>query len=218
VTEAGRRGSSARASEFVVGLGVVFCGGESRRMGRDKALLEVRGSTLLERAVACLSAVVSEVVLACGAQDRYQRFGRERVLDRRPGMGPLAGLEAALCRMRGQGTDPERSILYALACDMPMAEPEVFRALCARLGTSGSDAVLLSSERGVEPLYGVYRASVLPAVERALERGDQRLVSFHGEIAVARLDRSELGGSFAEACATNVNTPEEFRAVGGSFE
>ena len=208
-----REGRTEARSGFAAELGVVFCGGESRRMGRDKAVLDVGGRTMLERAVACLSAVAPSVVLACGPEDRYQGLGIERVLDPRAGLGPIGGLAASLRRLQREGTDPGRAILYALACDMPLARPEIFSALCERLAASGADAVLLRTEGGIEPLLAVYRGTALPAVERAVARGDRRMVSFHDEIAVALLE--EAAGPAPERWATNVNTPEELRSIQG---
>lgn len=199
---------------FAAELGVVLCGGESRRMGRDKAELAVGGTTLLRRAVECLQRVTPEVVLACGPLERYGALGIERVLDPEPGLGPIGGLWAGFVRLARRGTDPGRSTLYALACDMPFVEPHVFRTLAGRLADDGADAVLLRSAGGVEPLLAVYRGSLLPAVERAVRRGDRRLVAFHGEAAVVELDQRDVADA-PEGCATNVNTPEEFRAIGG---
>ena len=211
-------GRTETRSGFAAELGVVFCGGESRRMGRDKAVLEIEGRTMLERAIACLERIAPAVVLACGPEDRYQGLGMERVLDPRPGLGPIGGLAASLRRLQREGTDPGRSILYALACDMPLARPEIFRALSERLAVSGADAVLVRTDEGIEPLLAVYRGSALPAVERAVARGERRMVSFHGEIEVALLDPVTVAGTAPERyaqCATNVNTPEELRALQG---
>ncbi len=217
VSEAKGKGG-LQGTALDVRLGVVFCGGRSARMGRDKAFLELDGKTLLERAVACLSSVVSEVVLACGSEDRYGHLGLERVLDRAPGAGPLSGLEAALARLMRAAADPERAFLFALACDMPRAEPAVFDLLFRRLQTSSADAALFATDAGLEPLYAVYRGSALPAVERALQRGERRLVAFHDELRVSTLDECEWAGSRARPSpACNVNTPEEFRGLGGEW-
>ena len=98
----------------------VLCGGRSRRMGRDKALLRLGDQTLLERTVGVLSRLAPRVYLACGAEERYAELGLECVLDRLPDGGPLAGLEAALTRLQADGG----GWLGILACDMPRAESE----------------------------------------------------------------------------------------------
>lgn len=191
---------------------VVLCGGSSTRMGADKARLRLGSETLLARAVAVLRAVTPSVFLASGARDRYGELGLARVLDRAPGIGPLAGLEAALAKLAAEGGD----LLCVLACDMPFARPALFEALLRRLEETGADACLLSDGAELEPLCGVYRASVLPAVRRALDRGERALRSFHGEIELALLEEAVLSrrpdGTVAP-CSTNLNTPADLAAA-----
>ena len=77
-------------------LGAVLAGGASRRMGRDKALMEHEGRTLLARAVAVLRAVLDEVIIVGLQQQRSSVPGAPIVEDLRPGLGPVGGIHAAL--------------------------------------------------------------------------------------------------------------------------
>jgi molybdopterin-guanine dinucleotide biosynthesis protein A len=217
-----RAGGGERTSDLV--LGVVLCGGASRRMGRDKAELVVEGRTLLERAAATLASVAHEVVLACGPEPRYAHRGLELVLDRVPGGGPLAGLEAGLARLAERGDGSERpehpqcpqsnGWLVALACDMPRADARVLALLLERARARDLDVCLLASPDGLEPLCAVYRASCLEPVRAALAAGERRMVAFHGRVAVGVLHTDELAPLGAELAgsAANLNTPEELAA------
>jgi molybdopterin-guanine dinucleotide biosynthesis protein A len=179
-------------------------------MGRDKARLVLDGRTLLERAAGELAGVTPRVLLASGDAPRYPELGLECVQDAVAGAGPLAGLAAVLERIAREG------IAYAcvLACDMPGASAQVFRALLARSRAVGADACLVRTPGGLEPLCAVYGARCLPAVRAALARGARRMDSFHGDVRVVTLDAQELGAERARELG-NVNTPEEFRAAGG---
>lgn len=75
-------------------LGAVLAGGASRRMGTDKADVEISGSTLLDRVTSAVAEVTDRVVVLGG-----QREGYETWPDEAPGSGPLAGLATALSRM-----------------------------------------------------------------------------------------------------------------------
>ncbi len=79
-------------------------------MGRDKALLEWQGVSLLERAADTLGRVFSEVIV-CGDPDLYRRVGLEAVADLRREIGPLGGLESALEFSAGRS-------VFVLACDL----------------------------------------------------------------------------------------------------
>jgi molybdenum cofactor guanylyltransferase len=190
--------------------GVVLCGGASRRMGVDKAEIELAGRTLLERAVAALAGACDEVLLATGGEPRYPSLGLSVVLDRVPGAGPLAGLEAGLEHARGEW-------VAALACDMPHADARLFERLHARARERDLDACLYEGPSGVEPLCGVYRRSCLPAVRAALDAGERRVVAFERHPTaegraprVGRLSEDELEPELAaRRPSANVNTPED---------
>ena len=185
--------------------GVVLCGGRSVRMGRDKSLLEIGGETLLARAIAILDQVAGEVLLACGPTERYAEHGRRLVLDRFRDGGPLAGLEAALA-------EPRTEWIAALACDMPRAEPKVFRDLLERAERDGLDVCFLRTQRGIEPLCAVYKRTCHASVHAALSAGERKVVSFlrYGD----RLKEGEL--ALDAELAVNLNTPEDVRSEMGA--
>ncbi len=182
-------------------------------MGADKARLELDGRSLLERAAGALAAVAPTCILAPGPQARYAELGLPLALDRRPDLGPLGGLEAALSWMHDAGLAD--GWLLALACDMPCATPEAFRALLAE--ADGADACLLAGARGPEPLFAVYRAGLLAAVREALDAGERRMVSFHadrpGGPRVRVLPARRLGEE-GERLLANLNTPEDLARAG----
>jgi molybdenum cofactor guanylyltransferase len=209
----GRLAHRAPAGLACEALGAVFCGGASRRMGRDKAQLVLAGETLIARAVAVLRGVTPRVLLASGQAPRYPELGLECLLDVEADAGPLAGLAAVLARLEREGLEHA----CVLACDMPEVSPEVFTALLARARTSAAEVVLVSTETGSQPLCGVYHARALPAVRAALARGERRMDSFHMDsfntaLRVELLPEAEL----APGCARNLNTPDDYRAAGGS--
>src|SRR5690606_38783426 len=141
-------------------LGVVLCGGRSRRMGFDKGGAELGGSTLVERAAAVLAEVSGEVLLASGPSERYGDLGLARVADDPELQGPAAGIVAAL---ESGGAE----WVLVLACDMPRVSGRLVSALLACARARDLDACLLAGERGEEPLCGVYRRTVAPAMRAA---------------------------------------------------
>lgn len=187
--------------------GVVFCGGASRRMGRDKARLVLDGTTLLERAVRELASLTPRVLLASGHAPRYPELGLECVLDVEAGAGPLAGLAALLERLEREG------VAYAcvLACDLPCASARALRTLLEHARATRADVCLVATPAGSEPLFGVYHVRALAAVRAALGRGARRMNAFHAEVRLALVAEAGLEPD----CARNLNTPEEYGALGG---
>lgn len=187
--------------------GVVFCGGASLRMGQDKARIELEGRTFLQRCVDALATVVPRVLLASGSRERHQGSGLECVLDLPGGSGPLAGLAAVLERAEGRAT-----WVLALACDMPLARPEVFTALLQRAREKDCDACLLRTPGGLEPLYAVYHVRCLPAVRAALDREERRMNSFHGDVRIEALALADLDRA-VHGAARNLNTPHDLEEL-----
>lgn len=152
--------------------GVVFCGGMSRRMGQDKALLEVEGRTLLQKAHDLLKPHVSRVVLSTGPSPRYEDMGLPCVLDPEADMGPIGGLHAAL-------TFSETPWILALACDLPrLSEGTLLELLGAC--REGDKAVLFGSAENPEPLFALYHRDLLPIVDAAVQSGRRRMTSALG--------------------------------------
>ncbi len=151
--------------------GLVLCGGRSRRMGTDKAVLDLGGSALLERSVQLLRPLTELVLLSTGRGDRYADLGCTCVHDPVPDGGPLAGLAAGLAAAR-------TPFVFLLACDMPRVDGELVRAICERARVDDLDLCVLESERGLEPTCGVFHRRCLPAVEAALACGRRRMNSF----------------------------------------
>ncbi|MEQ1895473.1 MAG: molybdenum cofactor guanylyltransferase [Planctomycetota bacterium] len=187
---------------------MVFCGGASRRMGRDKARLELEGTSLVARAAARLDEFAAEVVLASGAEVRYPETGRACVLDASDDLGPLGGLAAVL----DHADHHLRARLVVLACDMPDVPPALLGRLLERARRTDADVVLPVSPSGDEPLCAVVHTRVLPAVRAALARGERRMDSFHRD---CRIERLALGASEA-ALVRNLNTPADWLARGGT--
>jgi molybdenum cofactor guanylyltransferase len=126
--------------------GVVLAGGQSTRMGRDKASLEFCGQPLVERCAEVLRQCFAEVLVI-----------RE---DDVPGLGPIGGIATALRRV------PE---IFVVACDMPALEAALIREMAARL--PGYDAVAIPRE----PLHAAYSARSLPIIEEQITAGNYRM-------------------------------------------
>lgn len=131
---------------------VILAGGKSSRMGRDKALLQLGGQSLLARQISVArEAGASEVLISGRNQVDYSEFGCPVLLDRFVDAGPLAGIDCALEMTTS-------SLLLVLAVDMPRVSVEVLRALL--LKSSGDVGVIPRVNGAVEPLAAFYpRAS-----------------------------------------------------------
>ncbi len=178
--------------------GFVLVGGNSRRMGRDKALLPWPSGPLVEHIAARLRGVLKDVTLV-GDPSRYRHVPLPCLVDVRPGLGPLAGIETALL-----GSFAEWNLI--VACDMPeIADPHL-ASLLERAGQSGGNCLVTVDALGaVHPLCAMYRKTCLPAIQRALDAKKLRLMA-----VIEDLDTEFV---HSPAPILNVNTPEEWEAI-----
>lgn len=167
-------------------LGAVLTGGESRRMGVDKASLELDGERLGARAVRILRAELSDVVVVSRQIGEHSDLGAEEIADRRPGNGPLAGLDTALAHAGGRA-------VFVLACDLPKVSRELVSHLleAATSHAASGDAawaVVPSHAGRLQPLCGVYSPRCLPETENRLDRGELRMLDLLSAIETDEIE------------------------------
>lgn len=200
---------------------VIQAGGESKRMGQSKALVEFNGRPLICRLVERLRPAADEMVITTNEADRLQfLYGMfpdvELTLapdayDRR---GALPGLYTAL--------DAARCPFVAIvACDMVFASPRLVVAEAIEMAETDADIVVPVNKHGFEPFHATYRKDTcLPAVRRAIDSGKSRVQSVFDdgairvvEFAQDRVLRVEPRGG----CFINTNTPDELAHIEKSF-
>lgn len=182
--------------------GAVLAGGQSRRLGQDKALLMLDGSTLLERALAILRSVAREV-LVIGPPERAALAGGARVVpDAFPGAGPLGAIATAL-----QASEADRVVL--VACDMPFLSASLLRYLVSC--SEGYDVTIPRTQGFTEQMHAVYHRSCLSAVTEQLAAGDLKIDRFFPGVRVRYVDEPELRAIDPDLRSLwNVNTPEDW--------
>lgn len=184
--------------------GVVLAGGGSRRFGRPKGEALLADLTLVERAVRTLRPLCSEVVVSGGPD----------LPDRRPGQGPLAGIEAALERTVAGGADG----VVVLACDLPAVHTATLvRLVEAWRGTAAPRSAVVVPDEPLQPLCGVWGVETLGAVGRALDEGRasaRDLVrDLDGAATLPAADLADTLGLMASQLLHNVNHPEDLEVA-----
>lgn len=185
---------------------VIQAGGQSSRMGQDKALMPFLGQPLIERQVARLRGLGAALLVVSNHPEQYAFLHLPMVSDHYPGAGPLGGLLTAL---EAVGTLQAAVV----ACDMPFLQARLIQAQSDLLQQEGADAVIPRSQEGPEPLHGVYRvATCLPAVRAAFEAGERKMIAWYPAVRVREMTMDEVAVWDPEFISfMNVNKPEEFQ-------
>ena len=184
---------------------VVLAGGASKRMGRDKMLLEIGGVTMLESVVARFREEFEDVFISVADEAKYPEVKARRIVDIRRGAGPLSGLHAALAGAVCDG-------VFLVAADLPYASPKAAKRIIELC--SGYNAGVIKLPGGmIEPLFGYYKKALLPLCEEALKSGDYRMSEILYNANTRFISQEELGGLWEERIIYNINYPEDYTAM-----
>lgn len=175
---------------------VILAGGDSRRMGRDKSLLEVGHKPLIGH-IAEQLAFFPERLVGSNDQARYAFLQIPVVPDRQSGQGPLMGILSCVDRAA-------YDVCFVTGCDTPMLDPQFILHLLSQADDYDIVIPQFADDR-VEPLLAVYRKTVVPVAEAVLRGGGRRVVDLFAHLRV-RIVRGEQPSWYC-----NLNTMEEYR-------
>jgi molybdopterin-guanine dinucleotide biosynthesis protein A len=179
----------------------LLAGGESRRMGRDKATLEWRGRPLWQWQMEKLRALSPDNIFLSARTDVSWRPGdAELIVDLAPSRGPLSGLAAALEAM-------ETNHLLALAIDMPFVTTEHLQHL-RDLAVNGKGVVPII-EGKAEPLCAVYPKEARPVFLEALHGTDFSLQPIVRQLIGLDLLRELPVSGDEQKFYQNINQPRD---------
>lgn len=185
--------------------GVILAGGNSTRMGRNKALLHLHGKPLIKQVHDVLGKLFTQTLLITNTPETYSFLPCPAYPDLFVGEGSLAGIHAALHHAPTE-------LIFVAACDMPFISPSVVSHLCGL--AEGYDIVVPCSPYGMEPLHALYRRSCLPVAEQLLRSGRKRIFELFDLVQTRRVAWPELAAlDGAAQTFLNINTPEEFEAL-----
>ena len=194
---------------------VVQAGGESKRMGSDKALVTFLGAPLIMRPIKRLYPLCSEMVVTTNTPEQfgflksYIDGGRMHLAsDRINRRGALTGIHTALSAAKLE-------YVGLVACDMVFPSHELMRYLHDVLEETGADVAIPTTHNGYEPFHAVYRRETcLAAVEDALVGGMSKATAWFPSVKVVEVGSDDImrvnprGGAFV-----NVNTPDELHEL-----
>jgi len=177
---------------------VIFAGGKSSRMGRDKASLPFGGySTLAQYQYQRLKKIFRNVYIS-SKTDKFD-FDAPLILDRYSVSSPMAGLVSAF------ETLAKTEAIFVLSVDAPFIEERIIAALLE--ADEQADAVIARNCERVQPLCGFYRRSCLAPAKAALADDKHKMGMLLGELDTHYVDFKE------REAFLNLNHPEEYETA-----
>ena len=182
--------------------GVIQAGGKSTRMGGEpKALIQLGGRRIIERAIAVVREIVDDVLVVTNTPELYRFLDLPMVSDAFPDHGSLGGIYSGLAAAGGDAA-------FTVACDMPFLKAEVARLVVERAGEA--DVVIPRAGDQLQTLHAVYGKACLPHMEARLRAGRLKIVGFFDAVSVLEIAEAEVARHADPSVVfMNVNTPEE---------
>jgi molybdopterin-guanine dinucleotide biosynthesis protein A len=198
----------ARAASSAVDA-AILAGGESRRMGRDKALLRLTpdGPTLIEMVVARLrEAGFSHPLIVANQPVRFDFLGLRTVPDEFVGVGPLAGILSAL-------ENSTTSRVLVVACDMPHLMPTLLRFMLSP--PNDADVTIprwhdVTGTEQIEPFHAFYSRDCIGPIRRRIGAGQFKVSDLLHDVSVHYVEEAALRALDPKLLSFfNVNSPAD---------
>jgi len=155
---------------------VVLTGGESKRMGSDKASVMLAGKSLLGHVLEQLEPLFADILIS--VREQRPDIHYPQIVDKTEDRGPMVGIKAALEVVK---TD----WVFVIACDMPFVSTGLIQHLAGL--RSDHDAVVPFVFDRPQPLFGFYNKTCLPLMEARMKLGQRSMIRL-----LADLDTFEL--------------------------
>lgn len=190
---------------------IILAGGKGRRLGREKAWVELGGMSLLQRAASNLEFLNSEIVIVKATGQKLPhlsaRVNLKVVQDSVDGKGPLAGILSGLVNSKYCHN-------LVLACDMPLVNKDLVKYMASV--AAGYDAVVPRLGRNLEPLQAVYSKDCILEIEKLLTQDILKIDILFSKVNTRFVESTEIERfDAAHLSFMNINTPDDLKNAEG---
>ena len=184
----------------------VLAGGQSKRMGQDKAFLEVGGQPVIERVLNCVGPLTDDLFISTNSPEKYEAYGLRMVDDIYPDKAALGGLYTAIHAA-------QHNHVLVVACDMPFLKADLLRYLIDLAGSADVIAPVINPPQP-ETMHAVYSKACLKPIETRLLQNKLKIIGFFEDVAVPYIEAADIAAFDPHFHAfINMNTPADWVRV-----
>ena len=184
---------------------IVLAGGNSTRMGQNKALLKIGEKTLIELVVETLHKIFDEIIVVTNNPENYTmledvRFEGDCI--ETPVKNSLVGLYTGLIRAKNDRA-------FVVACDMPFLNKELIEYIIKSLGDE--DLLIPFIEGHYQPLHAIYNKTCLDIMRNMIIRGNYKIIDFYDDVNTIKINE-DIVRQFDPLLKSfmNINTKEVY--------
>jgi molybdopterin-guanine dinucleotide biosynthesis protein A len=185
--------------------GIILSGGKNIRMGLNKALIQVEGTSIINRTYVLFRELFKEIVIVTNDKVPFGDLDAKIYSDLIRDRGALGGLYTGL-------SFSSYDFSFCVACDMPFLRKSVIEYLIKK--RFDYDVVVPRTRDGLQPLHAIYSKNCLGPIRKAIEQERFKVTDFYVMVKVRIVDEREFYSldPMMESFI-NVNTPEELLSV-----
>ena len=179
--------------------GIILSGGQSTRMGTDKALLQIKGKTLLERAVEICNPVCNAILISSNNPE-HGKYGYPVIADEIQDCGPLCGIYSCL-------KHSETDWNLVVSVDSAFVTQDFVEFLISEIGDF--DAIIPVHKNGKEPLIALYHKNCIQAINERIKLNDYKM---HNLLNILNTKFTNVDSWIKKnpGIFKNLNRPEDF--------
>jgi molybdopterin-guanine dinucleotide biosynthesis protein A len=182
--------------------GFILAGGQSSRMGANKALLLIENEHLIDRMIRLVRPFCATVSIS-GDQSTFKDSAVKVVPDLVQGIGPIAGISASLSNSASDWN-------LILGVDLPLINKELIETLIAQIGSA--DCLVPVHHGHIEPLAALYNRRIVPVLDDMINQSDYKMMNLFNRINTIFVDCELLTEKFPRLFF-NLNNPEDFASL-----
>ena len=186
--------------------GIILAGGQSRRMGFNKAEASLHGESMLMRMIEKLTALTPNIILSTGTIN-YPDIPWPQVSDEYSNCGPLGGIYSAL--------KASTTLLnIVVSCDIPLISLALLKHLVTQAKENKAMITVPVDEDGqLQLTCAVYRKDILPVIEQQIKQKELKLKMLASLVSLNKVHIDENHALYSPRAFTNVNTPETLKTT-----
>ena len=178
---------------------IILAGGKSRRMGQNKSLMKYNDVPMIEYIYNQLDGKFNEILIGANNAELYDYLNLKVVKDKKENCGPLMGILSCIEKSKND-------LNFITACDIPEINMEFVEKMLLEI--EGYDIIMpVTGVDRYEPLFAVYRKSVIKPAEKILNCGKSRIIELFKYLNVKFIELPENNWYF------NINTLEDYQTI-----
>jgi molybdopterin-guanine dinucleotide biosynthesis protein A len=181
--------------------GIILSGGQSIRMGQNKAFIKIDGVPIINRICDLFKKLFQETIIVTNQKEIFKDFDTKIYSDLIPNKGALGGLYTGIFFSTFYYS-------FCVACDMPFIKKSLVQYMINNI--EDEDAIIPRTKDGLQPLHAIYSKKCLNPIKTTIEKGKFKITDFYELAKIKTLEENAFISldPFRESFI-NVNTPKE---------